>query len=402
MKKLVMFSILTFMLSQMSFSQEFGWKVISPESIPESPDFSGVFFTNKDVGWFTVSNPFSLQQIYKTNDGGTTFTTQSTPFTTKAVQMINADIGYAVGFSPDVLKTTNGGTDWSSMGTSSSDGLYDISFPLNTDPNNPVGYTGGNMSLYRVDTNVSNLGPPYAGTYKKVSAPSGNCLWICLKTTILKYTDDAYTEPETPSGVFNDIHFVTNEEGWVVGENDFIMHTSDGGASWNVQDVPFAGSDFNCVFFLDLNEGWVVGRNGKILHTTNGGEEWIIEASGLTNSTLTGVYFTSSDNGYVVGYDETLLKYTEVSGVDDNLSNLQFELYPNPAADKFKVQSLLFKVSGAALALFGVDGRKLLEKTIPKGSEEISVDVHSLQSGVYLFRVTVGNKSVTKKLMIQK
>ncbi|RLD69985.1 MAG: hypothetical protein DRI87_08945 [Bacteroidetes bacterium] len=44
----------------------------------------------------------------------------------------------------------------------------------------------------------------------------------------------------------------------------------------------------------------------------------------------------------------------------------------------------------------------MLEKQIPKGSEEITVDVRSLHSGLYFVRLTVGNKSVTKKIIIQK
>ena len=66
------------------------------------------------------------------------------------------------------------------------------------------------------------------------------------------------------------------------------------------------------VFFLNSSEGWIVGNQGLILHTTNGGTTWTVEGAGLTTSLLTGVHFVSTVNGnvvYVVGNNGTLLKY---------------------------------------------------------------------------------------------
>jgi hypothetical protein len=95
-------------------------------------------------------------------------------------------------------------------------------------------------------------------------------------------------------------------------------------------------------------------------------------------------------------------------GVDKIQLADNMHIYPKPAVEEFRVLSLPagmagseFRVGGASLELFGVDGRKLLEKQIPKGSEEITVDVRSLQSGLYFVRLTVGNKTVTKKLLIE-
>jgi hypothetical protein len=90
----------------------------------------------------------------------------------------------------------------------------------------------------------------------------------------------------------------------------------------------------------------------------------------------------------------------KASGIHED-SNIHMNIYPNPAVEEFRVLSSEFRVSRAALELFGVDGRKLLEKSIPKGSEEVTVDVRSLQSGLYFVRLTVDNKSVTKKLIIK-
>jgi hypothetical protein len=92
---------------------------------------------------------------------------------------------------------------------------------------------------------------------------------------------------------------------------------------------------------------------------------------------------------------------TEITGITET-ADFNLIIYPNPVVEEFRVRSLDFKDSGATLEIFNLNGIKLLEKQIPAGSEEITVDVHSLHSGLYFCRLTVGNQSATKKLIIQK
>jgi len=52
MKKLIPFFILTFVISQMTFSQEYGWTDISA-NIPGNPNLSDVYFVSDNEGWIT-------------------------------------------------------------------------------------------------------------------------------------------------------------------------------------------------------------------------------------------------------------------------------------------------------------------------------------------------------------
>ena len=129
----------------------------------------------------------------------------------------------------------------------------------------------------------------------------------------------------------------------------------------------------------------------------------ILKAQGLTTNFLRGIHFTSPTNGYVVGNEKTLLKYTEVSGVGKSQKTCNLKYYPNPAGKKFGVQSPEFGVEiCGTLEIYDLNGRKLLEKQIPEGSETVEVDVSSLESGVYFCRLISENKSATQKLIIQK
>lgn len=60
---------------------------------------------------------------------------------------------------------------------------------------------------------------------------------------------------------------------WGVGERGTIVHSSNGGESWENLSL---GHDvmLNGVYFVSETEGWIVGEFGTIIHTTDGGRTW--------------------------------------------------------------------------------------------------------------------------------
>src|SRR5262249_27000234 len=66
----------------------------------------------------------------------------------------------------------------------------------------------------------------------------------------------------------------------------------------NVADAPL-----NAVQFVDRNEGWAVGAEGVILHTIDGGQTWERQASGV-RATLQALHFLTPYTGWVVGREE--------------------------------------------------------------------------------------------------
>ncbi|MEP7272288.1 MAG: YCF48-related protein [Acidobacteriota bacterium] len=90
-----------------------------------------------------------------------------------------------------------------------------------------------------------------------------------------------------------DIACTGPETCWVVGEKSTILHTSDGGKTWQVQlggDPEATDPPLIKVFFLDSKHGWARTSSGKILGTTDG-STWVelSNVSGTTN----GVWFLS-------------------------------------------------------------------------------------------------------------
>jgi len=105
--------------------------------------------------------------------------------------------------------------------------------------------------------------------------------------------------------VFNDMHFVTPNEGWGIGRleqwrsSNSIYHTTNGGESWSLQ-LPDTSVRYD-IFFLDSQTGWASGDGGTLVKTSDGGTSWEFLNVGTVFDMLQGVYFKDLLNGWAVG-----------------------------------------------------------------------------------------------------
>jgi photosystem II stability/assembly factor-like uncharacterized protein len=95
----------------------------------------------------------------------------------------------------------------------------------------------------------------------------------------------------------NAIACVAAETCWVVGDKSTILHTTDGGKTWQVQlggDTEATEDPLVKVFFLDAKHGWASTDRGKILGTRDG-STWaeLTRVSGTSK----GVWFLSPQIG---------------------------------------------------------------------------------------------------------
>lgn len=96
-----------------------------------------------------------------------------------------------------------------------------------------------------------------------------------------------------------------SEHAWMVGFNAVIVHTSDGGTTWDIQNSGVTVPLFD-VSFINPQTGWIAGGRGTILHTTDGGKTWKPQTSG-TNHQLFGIDFADEMFGWAVGEFGTIL-----------------------------------------------------------------------------------------------
>jgi photosystem II stability/assembly factor-like uncharacterized protein len=70
-------------------------------------------------------------------------------------------------------------------------------------------------------------------------------------------------------------YFVDADEGWAVGHDTTVLHTTDGGQTWTLQNYqPDLEKPLLDVLFLDKLHGFGTGAYGLFLQTSDGGAHW--------------------------------------------------------------------------------------------------------------------------------
>jgi photosystem II stability/assembly factor-like uncharacterized protein len=107
--------------------------------------------------------------------------------------------------------------------------------------------------------------------------------------------------------------FVNPAIGWAGGRNGCIIHTTDSGSTWEVQQTP-GNCWINSLYFHDATEGWAIGSH-SVLYTTNGGKQWVQRNIG-NDSMLGGtkILFLNKNNGLLYCSNPIRLDYTEDGG----------------------------------------------------------------------------------------
>ncbi len=117
------------------------------------------------------------------------------------------------------------------------------------------------------------------------------------------------------------IHFVDSLYGWVVGDSGTIIHTSDGGDSWVLQDSQ-TENEIVDVFFLNKNLGWASSFKFEslpygtlLLKTIDGGQNWTNSLYPEENIFINCILMQDSLNGWMGGRPHTIVNTTN-GGID--------------------------------------------------------------------------------------
>lgn len=119
----------------------------------------------------------------------------------------------------------------------------------------------------------------------------------------------------------NNITFIDSFHGWILGDSGTILHSSDGGSTWEIQYCPVGGS-FGDISMVDSLNGWIVGHgpdtSGYILKTTDGGDNWILYDT--SPHYIYDVWFTDEAHGWIIGEAEERMPCMLRSTVDGGVT----------------------------------------------------------------------------------
>ena len=277
-----------------------------------------VFFLNENLGWAGGNEGC----ILKTTDGGINWSYNSigTKYTVHAIHFVDSLKGWAAlyTFNPNragyIVATSDGGISWYNQYYIDGVTLHKVYFY-----DQYFGWAVGSSGVY---LRTVNGGATWQEDFLSldwswsVEFVNPNLGWVGVGFSgyIRKTTDGGYLwqYKSVPSySAMYDIDFINENVGWAVGQYGHILKTTNGGEIWSHQNSNVS-QELNDVEFKNENEGWVVGLGGIILHTTNGGVNWFLQSSN-TNYDLFSVSFCNQNVGWVAG-NQGLILTTENGG----------------------------------------------------------------------------------------
>jgi photosystem II stability/assembly factor-like uncharacterized protein len=355
--------------------------------------------------------------ILKSTNGGTEWfiLPSSTPGDLNDVYFSDPNNGFIIGKRhisggyPVFLFTTDGGQSWVYRDYGSNRPLERIDF---ADENNGVIVgqwivmftSDGGSNWIRKDNGVSNRGVDFKSSDNCYAVGSGQI----LRTTDMGETWTTILCPECGAEPFNDINIIDDQK--ILSFSGNISRTLDGGIIWKRLAKP--GSDAQ--FFSD-NVGISVGLH-YILSTTNGGIEWVYHDTPLGNTTrLYKVNFLNTSLGFACGSNGVILRNTypvvELTGFNEperNVTPIEYNLlqnYPNPFNPSTVIEFSLPDFAEISLTVYDVLGREvaqIAEGNYAPGKHAVTFNASDLSSGIYFYTLSAGNFKQSKKLILMR
>ena len=255
-------------------------------------------FVDPMTGW--ICGDYGL--IWKTADGGNTWKPlkSQTILPLRGISFTDNNRGWAVGDQGTILHTEDGGEVWTKQDSGITEHLQDVVFLNDT--------TGIAIGVFAALVQTEDGGAHWSDISSRIKEEEKELQFFITEgddseeetEEMIEDEDIDFMEEGMPvlEPLLNDIFFVNDQTGWIVGEEGSIFYTRNAGKTWK-QQKSGSQDDLFAVYFKNPQEGWITGLNGLLLHTQNSGEVWEKQQCPVEES-LFGIVVTETQ-GYAVG-----------------------------------------------------------------------------------------------------
>jgi len=186
-----------------------------------------------------------------------------------------------------------------------------------------------------------------------------------------------------------------------------VYKSTNGGTTWTNISAGLPNLPVNCIIYQPGSpDGIYIGTDVGVYYMDNTTGGWVPFNTGLPNVEIYDLKIYAQDNilfaaTYGRGTWETPTYFN--AGVNEVSFANTCKVYPNPATNNIKIEASNIGGGAALLNITDITGRMVLEKNLGDGINTINttVDVGSLQTGIYLVTLTEGDKQFTTKLVKQ-
>ncbi len=357
-----------------------------------------------------LDEPYSIGQVWKSTDEGATWTymTNGLPEGRPVLVMDTENsIIYCAVYGQGVYKTTNGGESWENISNGlGADAVYvwDISIaPTDT------------QTLYLALNTIEGLG---GGIYKTTN---GGENWIQLTNATV---DDVLCIEVDPSN--SNIVYAGVTDAYIWFETGGLYKSTDGGNSWDIVfdqpriDAIAVHPDDPQTIFAASQQWWNIapGQDSGFYRSTDGGNSWENITSNLGHTFI--LFARINPHNYeqiIVGTHGGGIWMGDLnSSIDDekflsSSSHLKlYQSYPNPFNPETNISFSILKDGKLNLSIYNIRGQKvttLINEQIEKGKHTIiwsGIDSQNkpVNSGIYFYKIKVGNQEVIKSMILLK
>nr|AWJ66354.1 hypothetical protein [uncultured bacterium] len=380
----------------------------TPQTTPTAEPLADVEFLDPMNGFAVADGGLLL----RTTNGGTTWTSEILFGGALDLEGLafnpSGTVGVIATGDGPVFRSTDGGATWALVNTGAQD-LRHVDWAGDTavwvagrDGDSALSTDAGQTWTFRPTGSIDRT--------ESISAVSATEAWIANRSGEIRHTTNGgaswTSQPSGTTSDLKDIQMLDASTGYIAGNGNVVLKTTNGGATWT--NVATSGVSGNGLFFLDATTGWVVADAGQIWFTDNGGASWATQPSGVAAS-FNRVHFPVDTQGWAVGDAGTVVHFTTgTTGAGPDETPARFALepaYPNPFNPSTQLRFSLDADGPARLAVYDALGREvtvLVQGTLPSGDHAIAFNAEGLPSGLYLARLTAGTRSQVRTLTLAR
>ena len=381
------------------------WTATNVAGLPANALISDIAAIDGNTAWIVTApsaNPVTANGIWKTVNGGTTWTRQNATgqYTSAAsfanhVHFWDANNGWTSGDPVagkfEMFKTSNGGTTWTAvpgaLAPESEDEFTYVGVKKVVGDNIWVGTSTGRV------LRSNDRGTTWAGS----SSPALDFGGVITAGSSAKF---AFKDKD--NGIL-----ITVDDNTFAG----IYSTSNGGANWEILDttgVWFYGDiahvpgTANTYVSTGINSAAEQGTGSS--YSTDGGATWTIidNIPGIEGGQRGAVDFLNSTTGWAGYFSDGpggaagIFKFVgDLSlAVSNTAVKSALKVYPNPAVDMVTVSS---NKEVKSVNIIDLSGKQV--KSFKGGNQ---INVSSLVKGTYILQVSYGNGAVENTKLIKK